>query len=131
MSRRSKAELEECGYYKWLEVCDALRKKKKDGGKLSSAEKEILRTVPTPESPYLTEAKQPTLKISSKNRSSTKRLIDPGTIKKDVVWKTAGGHFLCAVFNAPYTDEQCMLFCKVEECPFYQAGYFREHGMKF
>jgi len=52
VARRTKEELIASNYYSWLEVCDALRKKKKDGGKLSLKEKETLRTIPSPESPY-------------------------------------------------------------------------------
>lgn len=130
MARRTKEELQASNYYAWLSDCDALRKKKKEGGKLSLKEKEILRTVPSPESPFVSQGEDAPKQESSKRKRSQKT-AKPVSFDKNVNWKTAGGHFLCAVFDAPFADEQCMLFCKVEDCPFYQVGYFRAHGVHF
>lgn len=131
MARRTKAELEAANYYEWLKVTNELRAKKKNGVKLTPEEKTIIRTIPTPESPFgsKAEAEQQTAKKREKRRNAAlKKMID---FDKNVVWPTKGGAFLCAVFNVPYTDEQCMIFCSKEDCPFHGIGYFRAHGEKF
>ena len=113
MARRTKNELTDARYYNWLADCDALRKKKKDGEKLSSAEKTLLRTIPTPSSPYMADIDVTPVKKKPKVKKVS---ID---FDKTVVWPVRGAAFLCAVFNVPYTDEQCMLFCERTDCPFH------------
>ena len=130
MARRTKNELTDANYYNWLAHCDVLRKKKKDGVKLSSAEKMLLRTIPSPETPYsaggdVLPGDVPPVK---KKPSAKKTAID---FDRSVVWPVRGAAFLCAVFNVPYTDEQCMLFCERDDCPFHGHGYFRAHGVQF
>jgi len=131
MARRTKAELEAANYYEWLKVTNELRAKKKSGVKLTPEEKTIIRTIPTPEAPYggTTEvAQQAAIKKEQRLLAAQKKVID---FDKNVVWPTRGGAFLCAVFNVPYTDEQCMIFCSKEDCPFHGIGYFRAHGQRF
>lgn len=128
MGRRTKAELQQANYYEWLEDCNKLREKKKNGDKLEKPEKMLLRTIPTPEAPYR--------RVSDVLQGGTpvrKKKIKKASIDfdKSVVWPTRARYFLCAVYNVPYGDEQCLLFCTREDCPFYQVGYFRAHGVKF
>lgn len=129
MGRRTKAELQQANYYEWLEDCNKLRKKKKDGAKLTKEEKLLLRTVPQPEAPYRRDSDvlyggTPV----QKKKKAKKTAID---FDKTVQWPVKGHAFLCAVFNVPYTDEQCILFCDRDDCPFHNIGYFRAHGVKF
>jgi len=130
MGRRTKEELITANYYEWLKVCNVLRDKKKNGTKLTADEKMLLRTVPTPEKPYVDSSGQCAAgqaAIPSKKKP-VKAKID---FDKTVKWVEKGSAFLCAVFNIPYTDEVCMLMCEREDCPFYGVGYFRSHGVKF
>jgi len=125
MGRRTKAELQAANYYEWLEDCNKLRAKKKEGVKLTSDEKALIRTIPSPEKPY--RGNQPV--VPEKKKPAAKKVkID---FDKNVVWVVKGRHFLCAVFNAPFTDEECLLFCERKDCPFNGVGYFRAHGVKF
>jgi hypothetical protein len=128
-NRRTKAELTECGYYTWLEDCKALRGKKKSGEKLTPAEKEVMRSTPTPERPYtpsrvVKESLQPK---PQRNKKSTYK-IDFGLEKE---FEVKANHFFCEVKKQPHTDEECLLFCAVKECPFNGKGYFRSKGIKF
>lgn len=127
MPRRTKEELKAANYYEWLEVCKTLREKKKSGEKLLPAEKEVLRTVPSPEKPYA-----PLTAVAEKRQEKKKAAQKAAkiTFNKDVVWPEKGGAFLCAVFNTPYTDEQCVLFCDRDDCPFHGVGYFKSHGKR-
>jgi len=125
MGRRTKEELLSANYYHWLTDCNVLREKKKAGTKLSADEKMLLRTVPTPDSPYVLKT-QPA--IEKPKKKSAKSKID---FDKNVVWPIKGGAFLCGVYNTPYTDEQCMVLCDRDDCPFHGLGYFRSHGTKF
>jgi len=124
MGRRSKDELIQSNYYEWLEDAEKLRAKKKDGFKLTKEEKELIRNVPTVENPYSRHKDEP----PKKKPKAKKVVID---FDKNVVWPATARSFLCAVYNIPYTDEQCLLFCEREDCPFYQVGYFRAHGVKY
>ena len=47
-------------------------------------------------------------------------------------WTVKGGSFFCKVREEALTDEDCMLWCKAEDCQFFQKGYFRvtESGKK-
>lgn len=126
MGRRTKEELTQANYYEWLEVCNKLREKKKEGVKLTPAEKELLKTIPSPESPYAGTAIQAPEPVKKKKPVMKKIEFD-----KNVRWPEKALSFLCAVFNQPYTDEQCMLFCERDDCPFHGVGYFRSHGVKF
>lgn len=126
MARRTKEELLSANYYEWLEVCNVLRGKKKDGTKLTAGEKMLLRTVPSPEAPYLGTAIQAT--PAEKKKSVKKVKID---FDATVMWPVKAQAFLCGVYNLPYGDEQCMLLCEREDCPFWGKGYFRMHGVKF
>jgi hypothetical protein len=47
-------------------------------------------------------------------------------------WEVKGGAFMCKFRKLALTDEDCMLWCKSEECRFFQRGYFRtmESGKK-
>lgn len=123
MGRRTKEELLSANYYEWLAASKLLRDKKKSGTKLTADEKMQLRTVPTPESPYLPpSAGRPAIK-----KAKPAKIDFDATVK----WDVKGGSFLCAVFNLPRTDEDCMLMCHEVNCPFYDIGYFRSHGVKF
>lgn len=126
MGRRTKEELLAANYYEWLAACNTLREKKKGGTKLTSAEKVLLRTVPSPESPYVVTGEAAT--PAKKKVTAKKTKID---FDKNVRWPEKAGSFLCAVFNTPYTDEMCMLMCERDDCPFHGIGYFRSHGVKF
>lgn len=125
MARRTKEELLSANYYEWLAACDLLRKKKKDGSKLTASEKMLLRTTPSPESPYRPAGEDAT---QVKKKKTVKVKID---FDKTVVWPIKAQAFLCGVYNIPYGDEQCMLFCERADCPFHGVGYFRSHGIKF
>ena len=127
MGRRTKEELIASNYYEWLEACNKLREQKKSGPKLTPAEKALLKTLPTPEAPYKSAGKQPE-DVPVKKKKPVMSKID---FTKDVVWPVKASSFLCAVFNVPFTDEHCMLFCEREDCPFHGTGYFRSHGVKF
>jgi hypothetical protein len=127
MGRRSKAELLQANYYEWLEACNKLRARKKDGFKLTSEEKLLLKTMPTPEAPYRS-GDVLAAKKAKKPKAAKKTAID---FDKTVEWPVRGQAFLCAVFNVPYGDEQCLLFCDRDDCPFHGIGYFRAHGVKF
>lgn len=122
MGRRTKEELLSANYYEWLKACEAIREKKKSGTKLTADEKMLLRTVPTPEAPYKSAIDKP-----KPPKKVVKAKID---FDKNVVWPEKGGAFLCAVFNAPFTDEQCVLFCERDDCPFNGVGYFKSHGQR-
>lgn len=124
MARRTKEELIQSNYYEWLKVCEVLRKEKAAGAKLTADEKQVLRTVPSPDSPYVPTG-QPATPAKKK---PAKAKID---FNANVVWPVKAQTFLCAVYNAPYGDEQCMLLCERDDCPFYGKGYFRMHGVKF
>jgi hypothetical protein len=126
MGRRTKEELLSSNYYEWLEYCNTLRQKKADGIKLIPAEKQVMRSVPTPENPFV--SKKSDAAEPPKKKKSVKTKVD---FTRDVVWSTKGQSFLCAVFNLPYTDEMCMLFCERDDCPFHGEGYFRAKGIKF
>jgi len=123
MGRRTKEELLAANYYEWLAAADVLRAKKKDGVKLTADEKMLLRTVPSPESPYVPKG-QP----ATPAKKTVKKKID---FDATVVWPVKAQSFLCGVYNTPYTDEQCMLLCERDDCPFHGKGYFRSHGIKF
>ena len=125
MARRTKEELLSANYYQWLADCNVLREEKKSGLKLSADGKMLLRTVPTPESPYVPKG-QPATPVKKKKTAKVK--ID---FTRDVVWPTKAQSFLCAVYNVPYGDEQCLLFCERNDCPFFGIGYFRAKGVKF
>jgi hypothetical protein len=124
MGRRTKEELLAANYYEWLAASNVLREKKKGGTKLTATEKMLLRTVPSPESPYVPTG-QPATPAKKK---TVKKKID---FDANVVWPVKANAFLCAVYNTPYTDEQCMLLCERDDCPFHGKGYFRMHGVKF
>jgi len=125
MARRTKEELLAANYYEWLEYCNGLREKKKNGEKLIPAEKQVLRTIPSPESPFASKSEDAPV---VKKKKTVKAKID---FDKNVVWPVKGSAFLCAVFNIPFEDTQCMLFCERDDCPFHGVGYFRSHGIKF
>ena len=125
MGRRTKEELLSANYYQWLVDCNVLREEKKSGLKLNADGKMMLRTVPSPESPYVPKG-QPA--IEKPKKAAKKVKID---FTSSVVWPVKGGSFLCGVYNAPYGDEQCMVLCSREDCPFYGKGYFRAHGIRF
>jgi len=127
MGRRTKEELTQANYYEWLEVCNKLRAQKKDGVKLTPAEKVLLKTIPSPEAPYKSAGIQPE-DVPVKKKKPVMKKIE---FDKNVEWPIKGSSFLCAVFNIPYGDEQCMLFCERDDCPFHGVGYFRSHGVKF
>jgi len=127
MGRRTKEELIISNYYEWLKVCNKLRAQKKDGVKLTPSEKTLLRIIPTPEEPYVDLADMPAEQIVKKKKF-TKVKID---FDKNVIWPVKGGSFLCSVYNVPYGDEQCMVLCERDDCPFHGLGYFRSHGIKF
>lgn len=119
--RRTKEELAECGYYSWLKEVETLRGKKKSGVKLTPEEKEILRTIPTPEKPFGgVEPKKTAIKPKSQIRFGPEK-----------EFKVGGGAFFCEVRELPFTDEECMLFCPIEDCPFNGKGYFRTKGIRF
>jgi hypothetical protein len=126
MGRRTKEELLASNYYRWLSATQELRAKKKSGTKLTADEKLLMRTIPTPEKPYVEKDAGPPLKTAKPKKPKAKIDFD-----KDVVWPVKGGAFLCAVFNTPYTDENCILLCDRDDCPFYGVGYFRAHGLKY
>jgi len=127
MARRTKEELLAANYYEWLAASNLLREKKKGGTKLTAGEKLLLRTVPSPESPYVPQgAGEAATPVKKKKPAKAKIDFD-----KNVVWPIKGNAFLCGVYNIPYTDEQCMLFCERDDCPFNGVGYFRSHGGKF
>jgi hypothetical protein len=128
MGRRTKEELKASNYYEWLEVCNGLRLSKKAGNKLTPAEKDVLKTIPTPETPYIIASIRLEESVPVKKKKPVMKKID---FDKNVVWPEKAQSFLCAVFNVPYTDEQCMLFCERDDCPFHGVGYFRSHGVKF
>lgn len=123
MARRTKDELRASNYYEWLQVKDALKAKKKAGFKLTAEEKELVRLDPTPDKPYL-GTRGPA--------ESVKRDVKRGTIPtKDADMPIVGGSFVCPLHGGPHTDENCMLFCDEERCPFYGKGYMRSKGIKF
>ena len=126
MGRRTKEELLSSNYYEWLKDCNELRADKKSGLKITPAGKEMLRTVPTPEKPYRKSGIQP--EDVKPKKKAAKIKIDFDT---NVIWPVKGGSFLCGVYNVSYGDEQCMVLCEREDCPFYGKGYFRAHGIKF
>ena len=126
MGRRTKEELLASNYYEWLEYCNVLRQKKTDGIKLIPAEKQVMRSVPTPESPFVSKQSDATEQPKKKKTAKTKIDFDI-----NVVWPVKASCFLCGVYNAPYGDEQCMVLCEREDCPFYGKGYFRAHGIRF
>lgn len=127
MGRRTKKELEAARYPEWLEERNRLRAQKKDGIKLTPAEKEVLKIIPTPEAPYYSLIAQVAAEpIKKKKPIKTKIDFD-----KNVEWPIKAQSFLCAMFNQPFSDEQCMLFCERDDCPFHGVGYFRSHGVKF
>jgi hypothetical protein len=128
MGRRTKEELNQANYYAWLEVCNKLRADKKSR-KLTPVEKALLKTIPTPEKPYVDLAEMPAqMAAAVKKKKAVKTKID---FDKNVEWPIKGGSFLCSVYNVPFEDTQCILFCEKEECPFHAIGYFRSHGVKF
>jgi hypothetical protein len=127
MGRRTKTELQAANYDQWVGKCAELREKKKAGERLTLAEKSILKTLPTPEAPYKSAGIQPE-DVPVKKKKPVMKKID---FDKNVSWPEKAQSFLCAVFNVPYTDEQCMLFCERDDCPFHGVGYFRSHGVKF
>ena len=126
MARRTKEELAAANYPAWVAKCGELRKQKKEGPRLTPAEKILLKTQPTPEYPYKPAGIQP--ENVPKKKKSVMKKID---FDKNVKWPEKALAFLCAVFNIPYGDEQCMLFCERDDCPFHGIGYFRSHGVKF
>lgn len=125
MGRRTKEELIASNYYEWLEACNKLREKKKEGVRLTPAEKALLKCLPTPEEPY-----KP-VEVEAPPPRKPKVVMKKISFDKNVEWPVKGSSFLCAVFNVPYADEQCMLFCERDDCPFHGVGYFRSHGVKF
>jgi len=125
MGRRTKEELIASNYYEWLEVCNKLREEKKSR-KLTLPEKALLKTLPTPEAPFAGAAIQPPEPVKKKKPVMKKIDFD-----KNVEWPIKGGSFLCAVYNTPFEDTQCLLFCERDDCPFHGVGYFRSHGVKF
>ena len=126
MGRRTKEELISSNYYEWLEYCNALRAKKKDGVKLLPAEKAVLKNIPSPESPFASKTEDAPVVVKKKKPIMKKIDFD-----KNVSWPEKAGSFLCAVYNIPHGDEQCLLFCSRDDCPFINVGYFRSHGIKF
>lgn len=126
MGRRTKPQLEASNYYEWLEATDKMRAAKKLGVKLTPAEKAVLKAIPTPESPFAGVAIQPP--EPAKKKKPIMKKID---FDKNVSWPEKAQAFLCAVFNVPFQDEQCILFCERDDCPFHGVGYFRSHGVKF
>lgn len=126
MGRRTKEELIASNYYEWLATCNKLREQKKSGPKLTPAEKALLKTIPSPEDPYKPAGVQPEQVVKKKKPVMKKIDFDKG-----VTWPEKAQSFLCAVFNIPYTDEHCLLFCERDDCPFHGVGYFRSHGVKF
>jgi len=127
MGRRTKEELLQANYYEWLEASNKLRAKKKEGVKLTPAEKALLKTIPSPEAPYKS-AESVAAEVPVKKKKPVMKKIE---FNKNVEWPIKGNSFLCAVFNTPFGDEQCMLFCERDDCPFHSIGYFRSHGLKF
>jgi hypothetical protein len=127
MGRRTKPQLEASNYYEWLDACSKLRAQKEEGIKLTPAEKVLLKTIPSPEAPYKSAGIQPE-DVPVKKKKPVMKKID---FNKSAVWPEKAQSFLCAVFNVPYTDEHCMLFCERDDCPFHGVGYFRSHGVKF
>ena len=125
MGRRTKKELETAHYSEWLEACNKLRAKKKSGEKLTPAEKAVLKNIPTPESPFALAAEA---KVAAVKKKPVMKKID---FDKNVSWPEKAQAFLCAVYNIPHGDEQCLLFCSRDDCPFINVGYFRSHGIKF
>lgn len=126
MGRRTKEELTASNYYEWLETCNKLREQKKSGPKLTPAEKALLKTIPTPEDPYKSAEAQ--MAVVPKKKKPVKTKID---FDKNVEWPIKGGSFLCAVYNQPKRDEDCMIFCERDNCPFHGVGYFRSCGILF
>jgi hypothetical protein len=130
MGRRSKDELIKSNYYQWLEDTTQLRKEKKEGRKLTKEEKVLLKSIPSVDNPYKRGGAVEPPKTSPKKVFKKKVDFD-----KNVIWPVRGAgasaHFLCAVFNLPKNDNDCLLFCEVEDCPFWQVGYLRAHGTKF
>lgn len=127
MARRTKTELQAANYDQWVGKCAELREKKKAGDKLTLAEKEVLRTIPTPEAPYNKSADAAVPDVPKKKKPAMGKI----NFDKNAVWPVKAQSFLCAVFNVPFTDEHCMLFCERDDCPFHGVGYFRSHGVKF
>ena len=129
MGRRTKEELVQANYYAWLEYCNTLREKKKSGTNLIAAEKQVLKSMPTPESPFVSKSEDASvLPTGVTKKKFVKAKVD---FDKNVVWPVRGNAFLCAIYNIPYQDEQCLLFCSRDDCPFNNIGYFRAHGIKF
>lgn len=124
--RRTKEELNKSNYYEWLAEKNRLQAKKKSGEKLSKEEKAVVRLNPTPDKPYVS-TRGPAALLTVK-----KEEIKLGNLpSKDVEFVCKGGSFVCTVIGGPRTDEDCMLFCEVEGCPFFSKGYFRTKGLKF
>lgn len=125
MGRRTKEELIQSNYYEWLKEKERLQAKKKSGEKLSKEEKRVVQFNPTPDKPWRGEGGAAPLTV----QKEPKQL---GNLpSKDVDWPIAGGGFVCAVRHMSCTDEECMLFCTIEGCPFYLRGYMRSKGHKF
>jgi len=123
MSRRSKQELLESNYYEWLKDKEILQKKKKEGFKLTQAEKELIRTVPTVERPYVPLNKtSETKQTKTPQRKEELKVIPWGREKE---FEVKGGYFLCEVRHAPFNDVECVLFCERQDCPFYGEGYLK------
>jgi hypothetical protein len=127
MGRRTKEELTASNYYEWLETCNKLREQKKSGPKMTPADNAVLKNIPTPESPFAL-ADEAQMAAVPKKKKLVKTKID---FDKNVEWPVKGGSFLCSVYNTPFEDTQCILFCEKEECPFHGTGYFHSHGIKF
>lgn len=124
-NRATKADLQAAGYYAWLEECHKLKEKKKAGIKLTKDEKSFMRTRPTTAQPYRPMGQATNTSSAKVQRSFS---VDFGVDKE---FKTGGNSFFCEVRNVPFTDEECLLFCSVEDCPFNGKGYFRTKGIKF
>jgi hypothetical protein len=124
MTRRNKAQLLQSNYYAWLAEKERLQTKKKSGDKLTADEKRVVQFNPTPENPWKGE--------TGAALPVQKQIKRFGVLpSKDVDWPIAGGGFVCTVKSMPCTDEDCMLFCTIEGCPFYLKGYMRSKGLKF
>jgi hypothetical protein len=46
------------------------------------------------------------------------------------IFEAYGNKFLCSVKDAPYDDTECLVYCKIEACPFNQKGYFLTKNKK-
>lgn len=123
--RRTKEELSQSNYYVWLAEKERLQAKKKSGDKLTKEEKRVVQFNPTPDKPWRGEGGAAPLPVQKEKKQLG--VLPP----KDVDWPIIGGSFVCTVVGGPKTDEDCMLFCDVERCPFYGKGYMRSKGHKF